>query len=160
MTWTEDRLRTAREGAYANGVGTHIPLLAGVIAIARPGCVFEIGCGHCSSPLIGEMCEATGRAYYAWDSDPAWTACAGDLGGITVEPERCAVAFIDCIGPERLRWTKAMRDVAEYIVIHDTDNQGGDLAELLEYFNTFTYQFTYKRMRPWTTVVSMTRSYP
>ncbi len=158
--WTPERLRAAREAAYAAGVGTHLPLLAACIAKAGPGAVWEIGVGHASSPLISEMAVATGRAYYAWDSDPYWLDTTNDRGASEGVPKVCAVAFVDCIGTERLRWVRELRDVAEFIVIHDTDNQGGDLNELLAYLDTFTYRYDYKIMRPWTTVVSMTRAYP
>lgn len=158
--WTPERLREAREAAYAAGVGTHIPLLAACIASAPHGSIWEIGVGHASSPLISEMAAATGRAYYAWDSDSYWLNTADELGASPGVPMICAVAFVDCVGTERLRWVREMRNVADRIVIHDTDNQGGDLDELIAYLDTFTYRYDYKVMRPWTTVVSMTRAYP
>lgn len=151
---------TPREKAYGEGFGTHIPLLASVIAKARSGGVWEIGVGHCSSPLIAEMCHASRRAYSVWDSDHEWLKSVRDLYPTVGHPVNLAVAFVDCDGPERLRWVRQLRDDAEFIVVHDTDNQGGDLAELLAYLDTFTYRYDYKIMRPWTTVVSMTRSYP
>ncbi len=159
--WTTERLQAAREAAYAAGVGTHLPLLAACIAKAGPGAVLELGTGHASAPLISEMCRATRRTYAAFDTDPYWLEVATDLGNCyDGVPLDVAVVFIDCIGTERLRFAREWRDRAEFIVIHDTDNQGGDLDELLAYLDTFTHRYDYKIMRPWTTVVSMTRSYP
>ncbi len=158
--WTTERLQAAREAAYAAGVGTHLPLLAACLAKAGPGSIWEVGAGHASSPLVAEMCKANGRAHYVWDSDSYWADTAIDLGAIVSIPLRTAVAFVDCIGTERLKWVEALRPVAEFIVIHDTDNQGGDLNDLLAYLDTFTHRYDYKVMRPWTTVVSMTRAYP
>ncbi len=163
--WTPERLQAAREAAYAAGVGTHLPLLAACIAKAGPGAVVEIGTGHASAPLVSEMCKATGRVWCVWDTDDYWRESARDLGeGLQPLPpiirSDWAVAFVDCVGDKRLWAVEQLRDHAEFIVIHDTDNQGGDLNELLAYLDTFTYRYDYKVMRPWTTVVSMTRPYP
>jgi len=38
-------------------------------------------------------------------------------------------------------------------VVHDTDNQGGDLDALLVYLRGFKHGRTYTDLRPWTTVV-------
>ena len=158
--WTPESLRAAREAAYAAGVGTHLPVLAACIAKAGPGIVVEMGTGHASAPLISEMCRATGREAVVFDTDQYWLDAVKDLLPIGGRPMTAAVVFIDCIGELRLTVAQEWRDRAEFIVIHDTDNQGGDLNELLAYLDTFTYRYDYKVMRPWTTVVSMTRAYP
>lgn len=150
---------TPREKAYGEGFGTHLPLLASVIAIARPGPVFEIGVGHCSTPLIAEMCKAMERDHHVKETSHVWLESVCDLEPRLSIPSTIAVAFIDCAGPDRLLWAETMRNLAEFIVIHDTDNQGGDLTDLIDYLDTFPHRYDYKSMCPWTTVVSMTRSY-
>ena len=144
-----------------DGAGSHVPLLASVVAIARPGPVLELGVGDSSTPLLREMCRAMGREHVRFDSSPEWCAkydaiLFGDQPTLRYE---YAVAFIDTSPPpNRLEWVRLVR--AEFIVIHDTDNQGGDLTEMVEYLATFPHHFIYDAYRPWTTVVSRTRSYP
>jgi hypothetical protein len=161
---TPDELRQAREAAYGQRFGTHLPLLAAVIAIAGPGSVLEVGTGHSSAPLISEMCKAMRRGWLVHDTDPMWRATIDDLGKSYVvemaDVGGCAVAFVDCVGWDRLKWLRHLRDRAEFIVVHDTDNPSGDLKEMTDYLDTFTHRYDYKVMTPWTTVVSMTRAYP
>ena len=171
MILDPETILRARIGAYAAGAGTHLPLLASVVAIARPGPVLEIGTGHCSAPLLAEMCKAMGRLWCCIDSEQDWIENVRDLEPhsafaepdlLKVQPGEASwsVVFVDCAGPARLHMVQIMRPLAEFIVVHDTDNQGGDLAELLEYFKTFPHRYDYTRMRPWTTVVSDVRAYP
>jgi len=172
MILDPETILQARIGAYAAGAGTHLPLLASVIAIARPGGVFEIGTGHCSAPLVAEMCRAMGRDWHVADHDMTWLHNVDDLAplaryellspvSLDMTPTPWAVVFIDSSPPlDRLSVLQKLRGHAEFFVIHDTDNQGGDLADLLEYFKTFPHRYDYTRMRPWTTVVSDTRAYP
>lgn len=161
---TPDELREAREAAYGQRFGTHLPLLAAVIAKAGPGAVLEVGTGHSSAPLISEMCKAMGRGWLVHDTDPAWLELL-----VALEPHAmvqmvnvgsCAVALVDCVGWDRVKWLQHLRDRAEFIVVHDTDNPSGDLKEMTDYLDTFTHRYDYKVMTPWTTVVSMTRAYP
>lgn len=161
---TPDELRQAREQAYAQRFGTHLPLLAAVIAKAGPGAVLEVGTGHASAPLIAEMCRANGRAWVVYDTDSMWLDMVADLGplvlGVMEATGPCAVALVDCVGWDRLKWLQHLRDQAEFIVVHDTDDPAGDLKEMNAYLDTFKYRYDYKVMTPWTSVVSMTRSYP
>lgn len=157
---TPDELREAREAAYGQRFGTHLPLLASVVAIARPGAVLEIGTGHSSAPLLAEMCKAMGREWHVKETDAAWLDSVRDLGPKESEPYNVAVVFVDCSGWDRLAWITAFRDKAEFIVVHDTDNPSGDLKPMTDYLDTFTCRYDYKVMTPWTTVVSMTRAYP
>ena len=116
-----------------DGGGSHVPLLASVVAIARPGPVLELGVGDMSTPLLREMCRAMGRELVSVDTSPP---------------------------PSRLELVKSMRERAEFIVIHDTDNQGGDLTELVAYLEGFRHARVCRDFTPWTTVVSDTRGYP
>lgn len=161
---TPDELRIAREMAYAQRFGTHLPLLAAVIAKAGPGAVLEVGTGHASAPLIAEMCRANGRFWMVHDTSPDWLTTVEDLDPTSlvqlVDVGGCAVALVDCVGWDRLKWLQHLRDRAEFIVVHDTDDPAGDLKEMNAYLDTFKYRYDYKVMTPWTSVVSMTRSYP
>lgn len=172
IVWGAPLLAAARQAAYASGSGTHLPLLASVLAVARPGPVLEVGTGHCSSPLIAEMCAAMGRVWSAVDQDVVWTEVVRDLKPTTAErvpsyevladwDDIWSVVFVDCSpGPSRLPVVRSLLSKAEFIVIHDTDNAGGDVGDLVEFLHACPHEYTYTRMRPWTTVVSAVRAYP
>ncbi len=143
------------------GEGSHIPLLASVVAIAQPGPVLELGVGEKSTPLLREMCRAMGRELVSADTSPEWAKRFGAAMLEQVGGEAWSVVFIDTTAPPtRIELVQRMRGRAEFIVVHDTDNQGGDLAELIEYLGTFPHRYDYTLMRPWTTVVSDARAFP
>ena len=152
-----------------DGAGSHVPLLAAVVAIARPGPVLEVGVGDSSTPLLREMCKAMGRKLVGVDTSEEW---ARRYGALHVKDwaafdevflsETWSVVFVDS-SPWLHRLgvvTKVRAVLTEHIVIHDTDNQSGDLDDLLMLLGAFKHQHTDKTCTPWTTVVSETRSYP
>jgi hypothetical protein len=167
-----EELLRVRSEMYGARNGTHLPLLASVIAIARPGPVLEVGTGHCSSVMIAEMCKAMGREWRAVDTEREWAVDAvADLGPAASvwipdydhipRYRHWSVAFVDCSpGEKRLPVVQALRGRTEFIVVHDTDNVNGNVPDLIEALEAFPHKFTYKRMFPWTTVVSNVRAYP
>ena len=70
-----------RSAAYAQGWGTCLPLLAGVVAAsaATHGPILEIGSGLSSTPLLLEMARATGRRLVTLESNLAWMNVNEDL---------------------------------------------------------------------------------
>jgi len=159
--------------AFANGYGTHIPLLAAVLAVARKGPVLELGSGWSSTLLLNEMCKASGRKLRTIDSDmnwlsqfeklksqdhelvhaPDWDVAVADTLGT-----EWSVIFIDHAPAERrIVDIEKLANKAEFIVIHDTEdptyNYGPTLAK-------FKYAFEYRQMSPYTSVFSNVRPYP
>jgi len=161
-----------RSQFHGYGWGTHIPLLASVIATARPGPVLEIGVGRCSSPMLVEMCRAMGRSLVGLDSSKEWAAEIEEIGYPTmaaladwalvdawVRRDEWSVIFIDH-GPAeaRLPVLKACRGYAEFIVCHDAHNPGY-LIGFDDYLDTFRFRSDYTLMAAQTSVVSDVRAY-
>jgi hypothetical protein len=164
-----------RSQAWGGGWGTHVPLLAAVVASARPGAVIELGGGHYSTALLAEMCRAMGREFYSVDHDAKWASANADLCEVQLVPSwgefRAlewtvgAVIFIDNEpGPDRcpnLKWARAQKP--QFIVCHDTlhpqkeDREwySGMDAEL----STFKYRYDYVSMASATSVVSDFKRY-
>jgi len=161
-----------RSHAHADGWGTHLPLLASVIATAKKGPVLEIGVGRCSSPTVVEMCRAMGRKLTGLDSEKFWLDELADLNypelihfinwadiGEWIDGKKFAVIFIDHgPGEARLPVLKAVRGHAEFIVVHDTFNPGY-LVGLDDELATFKYKSDYILMPSCTSVVSDVRAY-
>jgi hypothetical protein len=169
-----------RSQHFAYGWGSHIPMLASVIATARPGPVLEIGVGRASSSLLVEMCRAMGRDLVGLDSSSEWIEEIREIGYPTLVnvsdwstlpdlllegpiPFRTmsewSVIFIDH-GPAeaRLPVLKACRGYAEFIVCHDAHNPGY-LVGFDEYLDTFRFRSDYTLMAAQTSVVSDVRAY-
>lgn len=173
-------LLKARSQAFAMSYGTHIPLLASVLATAMPGDVLELGAGHSSSPVLSEMCRASGRHLITLERPGAWADVIDDLLGdhherrlvvdtfqwlpdikeLFEEHGGFAVVFVDhgldrTDGGEVLNF---LRGVGAQIVVHDTCNTW--FAGIDDVLDTYTYRFDYEKMAPCTSVVSMTQRYP
>ena len=168
-----------RSHYHYDGWGTHAPLLAAVVATARPGPVLEIGIGRGSSPLLIEMCRAMGRDLVGMDSEQGWIdeladlpypelVCMPDWNKLPawLEAHRMltkshwSVIFIDHgPGEARLPVTKATRGFSEFIVCHDTHNPGY-LVGLDDFLDTFKFRSDYTLMPSCTSVVSDERAYP
>jgi len=161
------------EGA-AYGLGrTHEPLLAAAVAVARPGPVLELGAGYFSTPLLHEMCAAMGRELLSIDSDSAWIEQLASLrsdrhrlvavngwGEATALTEGVAwsVVFVDHAPADRRAVDVArLANATEFMVVHDSEH---DLYRYEPAFARFSHRRDYKRMVPWTTVLSNVRPFP
>ena len=162
---------------------THLPYL--LEAVRRTtGPVLELGAGAGWTPALHEECVGK-RLLITVDSDFDWLARAAEatharrvdidvgsfmLVGDTAHHFECcvdpaatkwidiylwAVVFVDhSPGETRGKAINRARDRAEYVVVHDTEDLGYGIEELL---STFKYRKDFRRARPWTTVVSMTK---
>ena len=154
---------TPLELAFADRWGSHVPLLAAVVAIARPGPVLELGVGYSSSFVLGEMCRAMGRRHYADEESAEWAANVTASGvvqmpGVRWHPGSLAVVFVDqSPGEARVPSIALHREAAEFFVVHDVFS-GNDALDA--YLTTFVHQYYYRAMRPATAVVSDVRAYP
>jgi glycosyltransferase involved in cell wall biosynthesis len=157
-----------RSRAWNEGWGTNVPLLAAVVASARPGGILEIGSGHHSTPVLVEMCRAMGRPLTVVENNATWADKVKDITEVTLVESwakfredydgEFAVIFIDNQPDwERLPNLLWARGKAEFIVMHDTCNsyfQGVDDA-----LDKFAYRHDYTNMTSCTSVVSDERSY-
>jgi tetratricopeptide (TPR) repeat protein len=161
-----------RSAAYTDGWGTHLPLLAAVVAIANPGTVLECGCGPTSTPMLAELCKATNREFISLESEEAWIDTNSDICETLHVPRWAgffdginkyrtyAVAFIDNHPSEdRLVNLNALADKAEFIVVHDTLHPDY-LKGINERLDQFKYRYDYTHMASCTSVVSNVRPYP
>ena len=158
----------------AYGVGrTHEPVLAAAVAIARPGPVLEVGAGNYSTPLLHAMCCAMGRRLLTIDSDAGWIERFASLQGDGHVLEHApnwsdyfdrtdtggwSVIFIDHAPAERRIIDIAnLANACEFMVVHDTEEPvyGYEPA-----FAKFRFRRDYKRLVPWTTVLSNVREFP
>lgn len=161
-----------RSNAFGSGYGTHIPLLASVVATAPPGDILELGTGNFSSPLLSAMCKAMGRMLHSVEEKEEWLYNIRDLEAAhhalwtasdpynympTVEAKtsgQFAVVFIDQgrTNQDRMAALRWLADRAGFIVVHDTKNTW--FAGVDEVLDSFKYRFDYCFMTPVTTVVS------
>jgi len=144
---------------------THYTLLIKVL-LASKGDVVECGGGVFSTPLLHWICKFMDRELITYENDSAYYAFehtfqsrqhrvrfVEDWDKIDTKTRR-GVVFIDHHPAERrMIETIRFKDVADYIVIHDTERASREYNKP-EVFEQFKYQYTWKDCKPWTSVLS------
>lgn len=144
---------------------THMSTL--LVAIqATEGKVIEFGGGPSSTPFLHWICKAGNRKLTTYESNQAYYEYEHKFTSplhriIKVDDwdevpiEHAGVVFIDHHPSERrLVDTLRFKEVADLIVIHDTERQNDDQYRNEEIWPHFKYVFHWKDARPWTSIVS------
>ena len=144
---------------------THMGVLVKVLLASR-GTVVECGGGIFSTPLLHWMCKFMDRELITYENEPDYYAFerqfqsrqhrirfVEDWDKISI-PKHCGMVFIDHHPPKRrMVETLRFKDVADYIVIHDTERESREYNRP-EVFKQFKYRYDWKDCKPWTSVVS------
>jgi hypothetical protein len=164
-----DGSRTWIKSHWQNTYTTHLPYL--LEAVKRTtGPVLELGAGEGSTPVLHTICVQSKRLLVTVDSETPWLErFERTHGGQThyfvhnsdpAETEWLdkdwSVVFVDhAPGGTRKRAIERARARAEYTVVHDSEDIGYDIEDLL---STFKHRRDFRYARPWTTVVSEIRA--
>lgn len=146
-----------------NPWATHLPVLLAACAATR-GTVLECGCGHNSTVILHSICAPEERELITLESDIDWLDKFRDLGSgwhhlRHVEnwrdpplPLACAVAFIDHGQAPRGPLVARVREIAKYVVMHDSECHYCGYAEPLK---AFDWCWTMKKYETWTSIAGM-----
>ena len=140
--------------------GSHIPILLEVLSKTK-GPVLELGAGWYSTPLLYWLCKEQGRGFVSYETDEDW---AKNMDGMTQYVKRYddvpadkewGMVFIDHAPAERrIVDIKRFRELADYIVVHDTEPESKTLYEYYKIFPSFPHKKTYDKHKPHTTILS------
>jgi hypothetical protein len=132
--------------------------------LATDGPVIELGVGFSSTPLLHWLCWEKARPLMSYESDPFWYEFARKFQSryhrirLVEDWDKIdntnpvSVVFVDHLEDRRVKDIIRFKDVADYIVIHDTDDFKHYGFE--EAWKHFKYVYHWKGCSPWTTVVS------
>jgi hypothetical protein len=155
--------------------GTHLPALMAAVANSN-GPILEFGCGYYSTLVLHEYCRTAKRRLVSAETDLDWLLRFSDMiedwhefyhvhdwddfHSDVVSKNTWGTVFIDHKpGERRATDLRLVRDLAEFVVVHDTEtdfNTGADY-KYEPAFKLYKYRVDYRRVRPYTTVVSQTR---
>ena len=129
--------------------------------------VIELGMGLGSTAQLWRYCKAEGRTLISLDSDGAWCSqwkqdiehatATVDFAAYeeTLRAGRYSVALVDhAPGERRHKDVIALADLADIIVIHDSQPRGGYLLDRV--WNLFPYRVDVKHPEAWASAVSRT----
>ena len=130
------------------------------------GIVIELGGGMFSTPLLHWLCKMLDRELITYEQEPNYYSFerqfqsrqhrirfVDNWDNIPI-PKHCGMVFVDHHPPERrMIETLRFKDVADYIVIHDTERVSREYNRP-EVFEQFKYRYDWKACKPWTSVVS------
>jgi hypothetical protein len=169
MTKTVTHIDCPKEWESINDWDSHRELLW-VAATHTHGTIAEFGCGFGSTLLLKDYCNNNGLKFKSFDTDAEWAKKMGSRlidCYITGKEEFCLpeifkplldirLLLIDSKpGDDRKNILKAYANLADVIVIHDTEIGAEYVYGLSPILSTFKYRLDYQpEGKPHTTVVS------
>ncbi len=157
---------------HAKGWSTHQTMLIKAV-LSSKGDVLELGGGLFSTPLLHWLCKSLDRNLTTCENDKDFfflvvknfqsrqhrVCLITDWDKELNTNKHYGVVFVDH-HPNKRRYFDVLRfkDVADYIVIHDTDPEGlrHRRYDFEKVWSSFKYVYHWKACRPWSSVVSNT----
>lgn len=142
-----------------NDYDSHLPLLKACLDITEGG-IIELGSGVFSTVLLRNFAQTTNRHFRTFDSKHEWAEITQAEYIKDWEGEKwvipCGLVFIDEAPAEHRKISiEKYRDIADILVIHDTEPTADYVYGLSEILKTFKYRVDYKpEGKPWATAVS------
>jgi predicted O-methyltransferase YrrM len=145
--------------------GSHLPVLMKVVQMTQ-GPILELGCGLYSTTFLHWMCYPTQRKLVTCENNPEYFGflkdhktdfhevhCINDWDDIDIS-RPWSMAFVDH-SPDRRRWKELEKLThADYVVIHDTENQNMKKQGLDKVFKLFKYRWKFDEVYPNTSIWS------
>ena len=130
-----------------NSWSNHRPLLLLALALTK-GDVIEFGAGGGSTEYLRNYCAGNERRFFSYDYNKEW---AEKYNAIYIEDwsaadiyNPCSVAFVDeSPGENRILTIERMKDLAEIIVIHDTEIDSAADYKFEKIWHLYKYKIGY-----------------
>lgn len=146
--------------AATTDYNSHLPLLKKCLDITS-GAIVELGSGLYSTPLLCEYAAENNRMFYSFDNNKEWSEKTGAIHVDWDSHEwvrNCGVVFIDEAPAEhRKESIEAYSNIADVLVIHDTEPTSNYVYWLSDILQTFKYRVDFQpEGMPHTTALSDT----
>lgn len=152
---------------FREGWSSHIAMLIKVLQNST-GPVLELGMGLFSTPVLHWMCKDMDRELVSYENEEKYfnidldykrgnhnVLLVKDWDDAKVEDKHWGMAFVDH-APARRRKIEIerLKDIADFVIVHDTQPQDNKFYHFDHVFKKFKYRFDYKKASPNTTVLS------
>lgn len=149
------------------GWSTHMPVLVTMFN-KTTGPIMEVGSGVYSTPLLHWLCSLSGRKLLTYENNKDFIRLANEYrdvfhdvvlvdsyASIPVEGHYGFI-FIDHSGHDRGDTAVRLKNIADYVVIHDSNVVRKNKYQVA--FPEFKYRKDYAKEIPWTSVLSNTHN--
>jgi hypothetical protein len=159
-------MKTTKEVDIQVKQATHIPILVKTFELTK-GDVLELGSGYFSTSILRWLCQMHRRTLYSYESSNFWyqkvikapvpfhkVIKVSDWNEAKIE-KHWEMVLIDH-SPDERRWVdiKRLANLAEYIVIHDSNFSAVKHYGYERIWGLFKYRYDYTKLNPNTAVVS------
>lgn len=143
-----------------DNMSNHRILLWEALQLCSKKTVFEFGSGHGSTPFLKEYCLKNDLLFFSYDNNKIWAAATGSTyieNWDDIELLKAGVLFLDHAPGERRKVDLLKyKDIAEIIVIHDSEPTGAGDYRVRELFDQFKYKVDLPSEGAWATMLSNT----
>jgi len=141
---------------------THIPMLIKAVQLSQ-GPVVEFGSGMFSTPILHWLCMESGRPLETYENYGSYFNLVSQFADknhkiVLVDDwdkivlgQHYGVVFIDHLTIRRSIDALRVKDIADYVVLHDSQTDHYSYSKV---YPGFKYIYHWKKERPWTTVLS------
>jgi len=145
----------------SKGWTTHLAMLIKVVGLTK-GPVLELGSGYFSTPVLHWMCAEDRRPLTTYDDSKYFYDAMKQFHSRThkirfvknwdkIKFDKYSVVLVDHSANRRAKDIIRLKDKADYIVIHDTEQ---DVYKYDDVWKHFKYVKHWKFCKPYTSVVS------
>jgi len=165
MTKTVTQIDCPKGFEYDSDYSSHRPLLY-LGLLNTNGSVIEFGCGYGSTNLIDSWCLINKRDFCSYENDEEWSRRFKLHKGVQVVfgkniptvpiKNNIGLAFVDSKpGEERKDIVNGYREIADVIILHDTEEGAQNIYGIREVLDSFKYRLNYyPESMPGTTALS------
>lgn len=144
-----------------NPSGTHLPFVAKLLSNTN-GPILEMGSGYFSTPLLYWTAMANKQQFRSYETKKSWAETMGepvqfvsDWSQANMTEHHWAVVFIDHgHALKRKDHAIAVKDSADYIVLHDTEDKHEHIYRYSEVWPHFKHRIDFTSVFPYTTILS------
>lgn len=156
---------------YSPTWATHMPILIRVLELSK-GPVLELGMGIYSTPLLHILCENTHRELASYEDNLPWYEAHANYRSkhhsinlvskwerVPIEKTHWGLVFIDHADKRRAIDAWRARDVADYVILHDSNDYNEKAYHYSRIYPSFKYRYNFRRLSPNTTILSNTHTF-
>lgn len=152
---------------FKSSDGSHLPVLIPLV-LATKGPILELGTGFFSTPVLHWLCAESGRRLVSYESQERYFAVASqyqssthevhlvnDWAVIDLAPYHWTIVLVDHgPGPQRKIEFARVAQLADYVVVHDTEPRNDKYYNYSEVAPMYKYRRDYSSLYPNTSIFS------